>query len=338
MARFFGVGHQDFRRGRHAAETCQLGDFRRRLAHHRRVDGPIGPEQESGQPVGLLFIQEVAVLAPHFLPDRLFHGLLHNDALFRGADGAVVKGLGLHNGGHGLGHVGGPLDIGRAVARTHADGRTARGIGGLDHAGAAGGQNQFDQIMSHQFLHRRHGGGGQCGDGSIGASGLSGCFGHNLHGPQRTLGRVGVGGEDNGVAGFQGDHGFIDHRGRGVGGRDDARNDAHGDAHIQQLFVRVLGDDADGLFVADGVIDRLGGESVLDGFVGDVAEARLPAGQLGQFLRMGHTGVTDGLGNPVHLGLIEPGQNIGGGLGLFDQLPCFLPGAQILVQFHTHPP
>ena len=156
--------------------------------------------------------------------------------------------------------------------------------------------------MAHQFLHRRHGGRGQGGNGSIGASGLSGRFGHNLHGPQRTLGRIGVRGEDNGVARLQGNHGFIDHRGGGIGGRDNARNDAHRDAHIQQLFVRVLGDDADGLFVADGVIDRLGGELVLDGFVRDVAEARLPTGQLGQFLRMGHTGVTDGFCNPVHLG------------------------------------
>ena len=49
--------------------TRQLGDLRRRLAHHRRVDGPVGPEQESGQLVGLLFVQEVAALALHLGPD-----------------------------------------------------------------------------------------------------------------------------------------------------------------------------------------------------------------------------------------------------------------------------
>ena len=96
------------------------------------------------EPSGLLLIHEVeAKRFPRFLHRRLLP-LLDDDGLLRGAHRAVVKGLGAENAGHGLFHIRAVVDVGRAVARTHADGGLARGIGGLDHAGAAGSENQVN--------------------------------------------------------------------------------------------------------------------------------------------------------------------------------------------------
>ena len=107
------------------------------------------------------------------LADLLGNGPLHNDALLRGTNGAVVKGLGADDICHGFGDVCRLVDIGRAVACADANGRFAGGVGRPDHTRAAGGQNQTHRRALHQFVYSLHGGSLQATHCAPGAAGPS---------------------------------------------------------------------------------------------------------------------------------------------------------------------
>ena len=106
-----------------------------------------------------------------------------DDGLLGGADHAVIEMLGKDE------VVGCTLDIDirvdvcRGIARAHAEGRLAGGVCGLDHAGAAGGENRGDAIVAHERTGRFDGRmldpldtvlRGACGNGGI-AHDLGGC-------------------------------------------------------------------------------------------------------------------------------------------------------------------
>ena len=135
-------GHQHLGRGGHPGEPRQPGHRLHALAHDGRVHGAVGAQDEPGQLPVLPVVQDIGPLGAELRRDGRLHGPLHHDGLLAGADGAVVKGLGVQNAAHRLAHVRRAVDIGRAVARPHADGRGAGGVGRLHHPHRGSGDGQ----------------------------------------------------------------------------------------------------------------------------------------------------------------------------------------------------
>ena len=152
-------------------------------------------------------------------------------------------------------------------------------------------------------------------DDVLRGTGGDGCIQYQLgSGIGGVLG-AGVRGEDDGVAGLQGDEGLEDSSGCRVGGRHYAADDAYrlGDGDGAHLVV--LAQDAAGLLVFVSVIDVFGGEVVFDDLVFDDTHAGLSHCHLGQ----GDTGVAGGqcggAEDLVYLLLREAGEFT---LGFFD--------------------
>ena len=308
-------------------EARQLRHLHGGLADHLGIDGAVRTQEQLGNGTGLLGVEEIGTLAAEFLPDFVGTAFLRDDALLRGADRTVVKGLGAQNVGDGLRNVCRAVDIGRAVARTHTDGRFSRGIGRPDHGRTAGGQDQLRVLMMHQLLHRLHGGDGNAADGALRRTGRPCSLLQQSGGLHRAADGLGMGRKDDGAACLQGNEGFVDDCGGGVGGWDDARDNAHGNAHVPDPALPVFPEDAHGLHAADGTVDRLGGKTVFDLLVLRVAKARFLYGHAAQFGSVAASGLGDGLYDPIQPCLIEAPQLLKGRLGLIDELPRLLPGA-----------
>ena len=215
----------------------------------------------------------------------------------------------------------------RDVARAHAHGGLAGGVGSLHHTGAASGQD--DVRVPHDLVGQLQGGGVDPADDVRGCAGLDGGVQNDPGGLDGAALGPGVGGEDDGVAGLQGDEGLEDGGGGGVGGGDDGGDEAHGLGDLLEAEGLVLLDDPAGLHVLIGVVDVLGGVVVLDDLVLHHAHARLRNGHLGQrnTLAVGSLGGFEE--DAVHLLLGEGGEgalrlthgvHLGGkGLGGVDQ-------------------
>ncbi len=128
-----------------------------------------------------------------------------------------------------------------------------------------------------------------------------------------------MGGENDGVAGLQGDEGLEDGGRGGVGGGNNGGDEAHGLGNLLEAESLILLDDAAGLHILVGVVDVLGGVVVLDDLVLHHAHAGFLHGHLGQGDAL-HVGGLGGLKeNAVHLllgvGLPHGGQTGGQRLG-----------------------
>ena len=200
------------------------------------------------------------------------------------------------------------MDIGRAVAGTNTNGRLAGGVGGANHGRATGGQDHADLRCAHQLLTACHGGQAQAADGACRCAGGDSCLFHNSCRPEGTFQRFGVWGENNGVAGFQGNEGFIANGGGGVGAGDDGSDHTHGNTHFPQLPVGMAIQNAHGFHVPDGIQNRFRCEDIFCCFVGNVAEAGFPDGHFRQFLRMVLECGGNSLGDGIKLGLAHGAQ------------------------------
>ena len=119
--------------------------------------------------LGFLGIQEIAASGRELFFDGGIHLLVHNDRLLRGADHPVVEGFGVDDGVDGQQDVSRFIDNGRGVAGAHAQGGLAGGIGRLDHAGAAGRED--DVGLLHDRVGQLQGGHVDPGDDVLGCAG-----------------------------------------------------------------------------------------------------------------------------------------------------------------------
>ena len=261
-------GHQHTGGGGNIGESRQPGNGLHAAAHDLGVHGPVGAKDVSAQLFPLRLIEEVSALLFHLGPDSGHHILVADNGLFGGADGAVVKGLGVQDALDGQTNVGGMVDIGRTVARPHTDGGGSGGVGRLYHGAAAGGQNEPGVIVLHQRVGGLQRGGGDAGDGPFGSPRRLRRPAHHLHCLQNTLHCAGVGGKNDGIARLHADHGLIDHRGGGIGGWYQPGHDPHRHPDVNGPLLAVLGQDAMGLFVLDCVVQCDSGKAVLDLLVG----------------------------------------------------------------------
>ena len=298
------------------SKTGFFGDPAGGLAHHVGVEGAALGLREGVVDEFLLLLagDEVAAVLLH---DGLEPGgqlLVHDHRLLRGADHAVVKGLGEDEVVAGLLEVGGGVDVAGDVAGAHPQGRLAGGVGGPDHPGAAGGQHQGHVGVVHQGVGGLHGGDLDPLDAVLGGPGGHGGVPDDAGGLGGAVLGAGVEAEDDGAAGLGGDHRLEHGGGGGVGHRGDAGHDAHrlGDLHDACQFV-VL-DDAHRFLALDVVPDVLGGEEVLDDLILVDAPAGLLHRQLGQAGVVIQPGQGHGVGDFVHLLLGQGHVLLQGGL------------------------
>ena len=100
-----------------------------------------------------------------------------------------------------------------------------------------------------------------------------------------------MGGAENNVAALQGVHAVEENGDIGIGGGDDAGDDALGMGHEGQVAALVMADHAYGFLVLDGVPHAVGRAGVLGDLVGDVAKARFGHRFRRQLLRVGRKGL-----------------------------------------------
>ena len=173
-------------------------------------------------------------------------------------------------------------DISGDVARADTEGGLAAGVRGAHHRVATGGENRGDTVVLHQRLGGIHRGLFDPLHTALGRTGRDGRVTHDASGLARARLGAGVEGEDDRVAGLQGDERLEDRGGSGVGDR------SHRTDHTDRLgyfsdtgqFVTV--DHAHGAQVTHRVGDVLAGEDVLDGLVFEQPSAGLFDRQPGQ--------------------------------------------------------
>ena len=226
------------------------------------------------------------------------------------------------------------VDIGRAVARSHTDGRLSRGVSRLHHSRPAGGQNQPHRLRLHQFLTPVQRRDAQAGHASLGGSG---CFCRRRHNFRRSSGTgqsLGMGRKDNAVSRFQGDDGLVADGGGGVSAGHNGGNHPHRHTDFPELVLLAFLQQPHGLHSPNGRCQSFGGEAVFGDFILDIAKARF----LHRHFRKGSSLCGKSPGYRFHNGvqgfLGHYGQLLLGNLGLAGSAAGFLPGGQILVKFH----
>ena len=296
---FHGVGpcgtcllfpcHQDLCSLRHG-KSRHFRQFLRLPAYDLRIQGTITPEEQFCQSTGLSFAHKVESLCLCLLADRILHPLFHNDALLRGADGAIVEGLGPQDHPQSRLHIRRPVDVGRAVSGSHADGGLAGGVGRLDHGRSPGGQDQPDLRGTHQLLTPGHGPHGKTADGPGWRTCLLRRPGHDLHRLQGAFQGLGMGRKDDGIAGFQGNDGLVADGGGRIGAGYDGPNDPHRDTDLPDLLLGIFLQDAQTPHPPDRPRDPLRGKAVFGDLILHIAEARFPDGHFRQLPGRGPKG------------------------------------------------
>ena len=240
----------------------------------------LGVEEHLGHLGGLVVVEEVAAGFLQQTLDLVIDAGENGDVLLGSADHAVIEGLGVDDGLHSHPQVGALVDNHVAVAGADADGGGAGGVGRLHHTGAAGGHDEIHAL--HQGVGDLQRGNGDPADDVLRQARLNGGVPHDLRRGDGAVHGVGMGGENDGVAGLEGQHDLVDRGGGGVGGGGDGGDDTLRGCNLFHAIGLVFGNDAAGLFVPHIVPDVLGSILVLGNFVHDNAVAGLLAGHFGQ--------------------------------------------------------
>ena len=101
------------------------------------------------------------------------HGGVHDGRLLGGADDGVVEGLARHEEAGRLGEVGAAVDVAGHVARAHAVGRLAHGMGRAHHGRAARGEYEGDGPVPEELVRALHRKVLHAGDEARGRAGLA---------------------------------------------------------------------------------------------------------------------------------------------------------------------
>ena len=274
----FHFADQDFGSGRHR-DASQFGDAGSLLPDDPGVEGSVY-QNGLANLFGFGGVEEVAAAVCEFGAHGVIHTVQHDDGLLRGADHAVVEGLGVDDGVDSQNDIGAVIDDGGGVARADTQCRLAGGVRRLDHAGTAGGKNDV-RLFHEQVGHVQRGHVNPVDD-TCGGAGGNGGIQYQARGGDGGLFGAGVGRDDDGVACLECQQALEDGGGSGVGRGDDGGNHAEWLGDLRHAVSLVLLNDAAGAGVAVGVVDVLGGVVVLDDLVLHDAHAGLLDCQLGE--------------------------------------------------------
>ena len=240
----------------------------------------LGVEEHLGHLGSFVVVEEVAAGFLQQTLDLVIDAGENGEMLLGGADHAVIEGLGVDDGLHSHPQVGALVDNHVAVAGADADGGGAGGVGRLHHTGAAGGHDQVHAL--HQHVGDIHGGNGDPADDMLGQARLDGGVPHDLRGGDGAVHRMGMRREDDGVAGLQRQHDFINGSGGRVGSGGNGGDDTLRGCNLFHAIGLVFGNDTAGLLIAHVVPDMLRGILILGDLIHNDAVAGFLAGHFGQ--------------------------------------------------------
>ena len=308
-----------------------LGDVGRRLAHDLGVGEALGSDDDPRYRRDLGIAQEVAAVLLHLGDHLVLDRLVADDRLLGRAQRPVIEGLAVEDVLDRLRHVGRPLHVGRDVARSHAEGRLAGGVGRADEADAARGQDDAGVAGPHQLLRSLERYLGQAQERIGGQARPHRGAVHHTHRLQDAVAGRGMGAHHARVAGLDRDERLEDRGGGGIGGGDDRRDHAHRLGDLHHPCLRVFPQDAHRTEGADVVVDVHRREEVLGRLVLRVAEARFLVGEAGQPLGLGARGLGHRFDDPIDLLLGELLEGGGGLLGARGEAPRLLDREEVLV-------
>jgi len=269
------VGHGDPR---------QLGDAPGALSHHLRGHAlPLRVDHHRRHLGGLGRSEKTGALRTEPVHNRAADFAVHDNGLLGSADHPVVEGLAEENVVDRGFDVGALFDIDGDVSRSDADGGRSRSIGRLHHAHAARGQNQRKAGVRHEGMRHFAGRFLHPADAVVGRARRQRRLVDGLRRFDRALQGVSGRADDDGIARLEGDQALEHGRRSGIGDGGDAQDDAERFGEFHDPRLPAVLDQADGLAVADVVVDVFRGEEVLDDLVFDQAHARLLDRHAGQF-------------------------------------------------------
>ena len=293
-------------------EPREGAEVEARLADGLQLDGAV-VEGRGAQRRHLLLGQQPCAQPLELGQHRVPHRLVDDARLLGRADHGRVEGLGDQHVDRRHPDVGAAVDVDRRVARTDAQARLARRVGGRDRLRAAGGPDEVDAGVVEEVLRgveRR------VGDDLKGvrrhAGGLAGRL-EQLDGPLGAARRARRRAEDHRVARLGRDDRLEQHgRGR-VGDRGEREHDADRLGDVGDRPRGVLLDHADGALVLEVVVQELGGDVVLDHLVLEHAEAGVLHRQARELDRVLEAGDHERVDDPVDASLVVDGAEATGG-------------------------
>ena len=242
----------------------QRRDGRSRLSDDLRVQRAVDKNRLADL-VQLVLLQEVAASRRKLTPYRIIHVRMDNDGLLRGADHAVVEGLGVDDGIDSQQDVCGLVDNGRRVSRADTQCRGTGGVCRVDHARSAGGEN--DVRLLHQQSRHVTGGHVDPADDVFGSAGSHRSFEDDLCRLHRAGFRPVMRADDNAVAGLQRQKRLEDSRRGRVRGRDNGTDQSERLCDLPHAVFLVFFNHTAGFGVPIGIVDVFGSKVILDHLV-----------------------------------------------------------------------
>ena len=194
---------------------------------------------------------------------------MNDNGLLGSADHTVIESFRVNYGVYGKNDIRGIVDDRGSVARADAESRFAGRISGFNHSGAARRENYvrfFHEEVGH-FERRKV----NPVDDSFGRAGFNGE--NDLSRGDGRFFRSRVRTDDDRVSRFEGDHGFENRGGSGVGRRNDRGDNAYGFGDFLYSVSLILFDNAAGFSVLISVINIFGRVVVFDDFIFNHAHA-----------------------------------------------------------------